>query len=731
MYKLCMAEKPSVAADIAKILGSNKKEKGYFIGDKYIVTWAIGHLVGLAEPETYGYMPHKDIYLTEENKEKAYAELPLIPKVFKWVILPQTKEQFEIIKELIHREDVDEIIDCGDMGPEGHILQWLIRQQAFCKKPVRRFCATSMTEEALLKAMENLRPIEEFEKIIIGEYCKKRADWILGMSMSRCASIKYNARVDVGRVQSPTLYYVVKRYLDIEDFTAVEYYTLEIEYQPGHKAYWVKDKDNLFPQCEKDDQNRILNKHILEEAISTHANKGSIHTKKVKKSINRPQLYDITGLQRDANKRFGYSADKTLTIAQSLYETYKILSYPRTDSCYITSDLQPYMLARMEQIAYMENYHEAASQVLKAGLNVDGNIVNNEKVTDHHALIPTEKIVGFDISKLNKEEMNIFHLILTRFILAFSEKYVFEETIVEIKVDDFIFTDKGCVPLKEGWRRLEKDLLDKKSIEENTLPQIQQKEISINNITIIKKHTEPPKLHTEATLLSAMENAGAAIEGGEILKGKGIGTQATRGAIIKSLFDKKYIKTQTQGRTPYIVPTRAGINVIKILPPELYSPKITSTWENNISKIVSGDMTESEFMREFEIFIYQNIHLIKSSPPKELDFSPEKEIVGVCPWCHAEICKIFHPNKEGKEIISLCCSGKICDFSLHNDNAVFYGRTKRYMTANQMMKLISQGKIKAVCVNKNGRKYDGEFLLKKSEKGYAQIIFQFPEKKNN
>ena len=305
MYKLCMAEKPSVATDIARVFGADKKEKGYFIGNGYIVTWAVGHLVGLAEPEAYGYMPHSSIYENSDNKEKAYAELPLIPKVFKTIVLPKTKEQFEVIKELISRDDVEEIIDCGDMGPEGHILQWLIRKKAFCKKPVRRFCATSMTEEALRKAMENLRPIEEFEKIIIGEYCKKRADWILGMSMSRCASIKYNARIDVGRVQSPTLYYIVKRYLDIKDFISVDYYTLEVEYLSGdkvYKAYWTKDKDNLFPQSAKDDQNRILRRQVLEDVISSHSKKGNVQIKKVKKSVNSPKLYDITGLQRDANK---------------------------------------------------------------------------------------------------------------------------------------------------------------------------------------------------------------------------------------------------------------------------------------------------------------------------------------------------------------------------------------------------------------------------------------------
>lgn len=732
MYKLCTAEKPSVAVEIARVFGAEKKEKGYFIGNGYIVTWAVGHLVGLAEPEAYGFMAQKDIYGSEENKKMAYDELPLIPKVFKKVILPNTVVQYEIVKTLMHREDVIEIIDCGDMGPEGHILQWLIREQAGCVKPVRRLCATSMTEEALRSAMLNLRPIEDFKKIIIGEYCKKRADWILGMSMSRCASIKYSARIDVGRVQSPTLYFIVKRYLDVKDFVPVEYYILEIEYAQGHKAYWRKDTEGIFPENVKDNQNRILVKQVLEDAVSTDpVETGIVHIEKVNKSINRPQLYDITELERDANITFGYPADRTLAIAQSLYEKHKILSYPRTDSRYITSDLEPYMYTRMKQIADIERYKNVASKVIEQGLNIDSRIVDDSKVTDHHALIATERIRDFNFSSLNEEEQNIFHLILTRMILALSPKYIFEETVVQIKAGRFTFTDKGCIPVKLGWKEAEKALLDKEESKENVLPQLlENQNIRIKTMNIVARQTEPPILHTEATLLSAMENAGATIDNGDILKGRGIGTQATRGAIIKSLFEKKYIKNEIKGRTPYLVPTQAGINVIKILPPELYSPKITSTWETNISEIVSGNMTETDFMAEFESFIHRNIAAIKSAPLKKLDFSPEKEIVGECPWCHTAIYKILHPNNEGKEIISLYCSEKTCGFSLNSDNLVFFCRTKRFMTAGQMLKLVSQGKIKAVCVNKNNRKYDGEFLLKKNEKGYAQIVFQFPLKQN-
>ena len=283
-YKLCMAEKPSVARDIASVIGADKKCKGYYEGNGYRVTWAVGHLVGLAEPEEYGFVSKEAMW--RDEKEKAYAELPIIPDNFKLVVLEQTEEQFEIIKELIHRDDTDEIINCGDMGAEGHILQWFIREKAECTKKVRRFCATSMTEEAIRQAMSHLRPEEEFANIIKGEFCKKKADWIMGMSMSRVESLKYKTGINVGRVQSPTLYFVVKRYLEVKNFKVTNYYGIQADLKEGFSVFWNKDTEGIFPPNAKDSEGRVLDGKAVKakaEAIQEkcslsvfHAEKGNI-----------------------------------------------------------------------------------------------------------------------------------------------------------------------------------------------------------------------------------------------------------------------------------------------------------------------------------------------------------------------------------------------------------------------------------------------------------------------
>lgn len=742
-YKLCTAEKPSVAGDIARVVGATKREHGYYIGNGYIVTWAVGHLVGLAEPEEYGYVSKDDMWDREQPQMKiqAMAELPLLPKQFKTIVLEQTKDQFEVMKMLMHRPDVDYIIDCGDMGAEGHILQWLIREKAGCKKPVKRFCATSMTDEAIKEAMTHLRDANEFTNVIVGEFCKKRADWILGVSLSRAASIKYNAKVDVGRVQSPTLFFIVKRFLEVNKFKVTDYYTLTADFAEGFKTFWVKDADGILQPQDRDEENRLINKATAAQIATTVQNGGTgvvsmMETKR--KTTDRPQLYDITELQRDGNRLYGYTADETLKTAQSLYEKHKVLSYPRTDSRYITSDLKPYMAGRVQMIASHSAYAAAANAVSKAGLNIDKKIVDDAKVTDHHALIVTEKIEGFNLAELSEKERNILHLVLVRMIVAFSPKYIYDETAVAVSFQNgMVFTAKGNKPISQGWTLIQKSLMGKLAEEEgeqNTgdeqiFPNIQKGQtVSISSVKVVPKKTTPPKLHTEATLLTAMENAGAKVENGAILKGKGIGTQATRAAIIKSLFDKGYVVEKVSGKTHYLVPTKQGINTIKVIPPELYSPKITADWETTIAKIVAGELSEDDFMRVFETFICAKLEEVKSSTITGVDFSFEREEFCKCPWCGAAVYEAQITNKQGKKVDSYYCGSK-CGFSMTRDNIIFVSRTKKNLTMSQVKKLLTTGSLTVPCVNKNEVKYKGKFTLVKNDKGYAALEFSFVDEK--
>lgn len=738
-YKLCMTEKPSVAADIAKVIGATQKKQGYYEGNGYLVTWAVGHLVGLAEPEAYGYVSQKDMYV--DQKEKAFSELPLMPDAFKLVVIENTKPQFQVIKKLIHREDVDEIINCGDMGAEGHILQWFIRFKAGCDKPVRRFCATSMTEEAIRHAMNHLRAEEEFTNIVKGEYCKKKADWMLGMSMSRAESLKYGANISVGRVQSPTLYFIVKRYLEVLNFKVTNYYTMDASLDENFHVYWKKDTQGAFPTKCKDSENRVLDKMVIDKKIQELLIRGKGRIKEVKeerKKNDRPKLYDITELQRDANKRYGYSASVTLATAQALYETQKVLSYPRTDSRYITEDLKPYMADRIRSIGKFPKYQASADVVLKDGLNIDKKIVDDTKVTDHHALILTEKINGYDFSKLiptaeekkkgvtSESMQHILELVMSRMIISFSKPYRYEQTSITVEFDGaenipFTATGKHC--LDKGWKGIEEQLLgktekeDSEKEEEQTLPKLSQGQVvTIKDLKNVFKKTTPPKLHTEATLLTSMENAGALLKNGAILKGKGIGTQATRAEIIKTLFTRGYCKNETKGKTNYIVPTAMGLNVIQVLPKELYSPKITADWETKIAKIADGKMREEEFLQEFKMFLKQKVSEVKDAE-KKVSFKKEREVKGVCPFCGSPVYSSNKKEGSHTKIMYYCSKEKDadCPFFLTNLNYT-QGFTQKAMTEIQMKKLIAKGEIVLNCKKKDGSgTYKRKFILEKTE----------------
>jgi len=726
-YKLCVAEKPSVARDIAKVVGATVSKNGYLEGNGYIVTWAVGHLVGLAEPDAYGFVPQAQIYT--EKKELAYNELPLIPKDFKLIIIERTRDQFNTIKHLMHRDDVDLVIDCGDMGPEGHILQWFIRKAAGCTKPVMRFCATSLTDEAIRAALGSLRPVSEFDSIIRGQFAKKQADWILGMSLSRAASLKYTAGISVGRVQSPTLYFVVKRFLDIENFKVTDYYTMEADLVEGFKVFW-----NGEP--------KETNKGTVESSVASilRTKTGVVSALEVKKkATDRPQLYDITELQRDANVRFGYTAAVTLAVAQSLYETHKVLSYPRTDSRYITTDLEPYMQGRVEAIRSLAKYSGVATSLLKGGLNIDKKIVDDSKVTDHHAIIPTDRVGGFDMAKLyatpsekaqgvtDEALRNVLSLVLCRFLVAFCKPYIYESTVVAVKFPSgHEFKASGAVPLSMGWKGAQAALLgdepvddspDVGDVSEQMFPGLViGQQVTVLGCKVVAKKTAPPKLHTEATLLTAMENAGASVEGGKILKGRGIGTQATRAEVIKSLFDKEVVEVFKKGKTGYIRPTAKGLGVVQILPKELCSAEITAQWESSIAAISDGASTEDEFMSSFVDFVREKVYEVKASTA-DVSFKKEREVFGVCRWCKGSVYRFV--KKDGKNVVATTyyCAAN-CGFRLNTHDKTFDLWLGRSATDAEAKKFIADGKLRVSLKKKSGTgTYPGEFVFVKREVG--------------
>lgn len=770
-YKLCTAEKPSVATEIARVIGANSRKNGYFEGNGYLVTWAVGHLITLAEPEAYGYLPKSEIF--GDLRDQAYSQLPLLPQNWKFEVIEKVRDQYEIVKELMHRPDVDYIIDCGDMGPEGHILQWLIREKAGCTKPVKRFCATSMTDEAIREAMSNLVDADKFLPVIRGELCKKKADWMLGLSMSRVESLKYNAHITVGRVQSPTLAFVVSRYMEVRNFVVSDYYTLSATLSSGgteFKVFWKKDTDGKLPMNVKDNEGRCKDKDTATAYARRAVGGTAVITKaeKKKRGLNRPQLYDILELQREANRRYGYSAAETLLAAQALYETQKVLTYPRTDSRYITSDIEPYLQDRVNGIATISKYTEAASSLLKAGLNIDKKIVDDSKVTDHHAIIPTSKIHGFDPSAMEPTKAeatkgltgqimrDILDLVLTRVLVSLSTPCVYEQTDICVELPGGLtYTASGKKMLDAGWKNVEENLLGKEAKEtsddedsenaEQLFPNLMKgQSVSVCECHVVPKKTSPPKLHTEDTLLSEMKNAGNRIENGSILKGKGIGTQATRAEIIKGLFDSGTVENEKKGKTNYIKPTEKGMSIIRVLPAELYSPKITADWEMKIAEIVEGKITEQQFLEEFVRFLKAKVEEAKETEIADVSFFKQKEVFAICPWCGSDIFKWQEKSEKGKILrTKYYCTAqkdKTCGLSISSDDKIFRGRTQRSLTAAEAKRLITRGAIEVSnCKRKeNGEPYAGRFILEKKEgtqkktgeaKTYCTLGFEFIKKK--
>ena len=756
-FKLCIAEKRSVGEDIARVIGAtDRSNKGYIEGNGYIVTWAKGHLVGLAEPEEYGYVSQADMYDKDkpEMAKKALAELPLSPQEYKLVVLKDGAEQFNIVKRLMHRADVDLIIDCGDAGPEGHILQWFIREKAECKKPVKRFIATDMTDSAIKNAMANLQPIDKYKMVIAGEYCKHKADWVLGMSVSRAASLTYNASIHAGRVMSPTLYFVVERYLSHERFKPQTFYTLECEFD-GFALRFQRDTENVLPKEYKDESGRIINeafaKRLMSEVNGMTGEITVLQTKKKKQE--RPQLYNTETLAKDCIRIYGYTGSEVAEITEKLYHEYKILTYPRTDSQYITTDLAPHMEQRIKDISVIENgkYSVYANADLSEGLTLDKRIVDDGKVDDHHAIITTGDLPKFDLSKLKDKERNILHLVIVRMLAAFSQPYKYQETSIAVKFPNgLVFTSTVKVPDDLGFKAITDKLIPKQSNddnEENSNNQnVDREKAKVFSSLSVGQQLKPmtvcmntgsttaPPLLTEADLIDLMAHAGDKLgEQGKIMKGKGIGTQATKLETIKKLFEKKYIEYKGKGKVKNIIPTQTGINVIKVLPHMIYSPALTAEWENKIEQIRERSMTEQEFMSDFFTFIKGAVDEVKSMKEKGIDFSNSLCSCPICKKGKVLMTEKTATGKDGKErkYTSFWCSlntEKTCTFGIRNDNPYYRSIFGHNITKAQILKIIEKGSFttktdKGKVTFKLDRIKEGKF------KGYYTIEPDFAKKK--
>ena len=578
-----VAEKPSVGRDIARVIGCRTSGDGCLIGDKYIVTWAVGHLVTLAEPDE----------MDEKYRKWTFSTLPILPDEIPLKVIHGTRSQFSIVKKLINDKETDSLICATDAGREGELIFRYIYEKAGCKKPFRRLWISSMTDEAIKEGFREIRPGQDYDGLYESARCRSKADWLVGMNASRAFTLKYDTLLSIGRVQTPTLAILVKRRKEIENFRPEGFCTLTADFGDYKGVYF----------SEKLDPDTHLKTKEEAEAIAAEV-KGKSGTvtqaETVRKKELPPQLYDLTSLQRDANRLLGFTADKTLKTAQSLYETHKALTYPRTDSRYLPPDMIPRVVQTMKLLP--ENYQKLVPGALPGGkLPVTKRTIDASKVSDHHAILPTAKKA--DVSKFSPDEKNLYDLVARRMLAAFYPACEYDATRVVTAVGEHTFRTNGRVTIVNGWHDvppLENPPKAKKAAkpeeEDGPLPPLKEGDTrDVKGTKVKEDQTKPPAPHTDASLLAAMETAGKDLEDEELvrlMKGSGIGTPATRAAIIERLIKVGY--ASRRGKT--LNATDKGVMLIDVVPGELSSPELTGRWELALHDITDGKQDPERFM---------------------------------------------------------------------------------------------------------------------------------------
>lgn len=636
---LVLTEKPSVAKDIARVLGCKRSGNGCIVGDKYIVTWALGHLVTLADPEAYD----------DKYKNWRMEDLPMLPGRMKLVVIGQTSKQFKAVSSLLSSAEVSDIVIATDAGREGELVARWIIQKANCRKPMRRLWISSQTDKAIKEGFASLKPSSQYDNLYRSAQCRAEADWLVGLNVTRALTCKHNAQLSAGRVQTPTLAMIVRREEDILRFRPKDYFTVKADF--GEYTALYKDGKG---------QARFADAAAAKEvADSVRGKRGVLsEVKKVYRFKAPPAAYDLTELQRDANKKYGYSAKQTLSLMQSLYETHKLLTYPRTDSRYITKDVAATLPERLRAIA-IGPYKDSANAVLRSKPIQTKYIVNDAKVTDHHAIIPTEQYV--DLNKLSREERHIYDLVVRRFIAVLSAPFEYDEVQVKITVGKYNFYTKGQSVKSAGWKALyDSSLADDDDDSEpdlaaQRLPALSQgAAAAVKEVRVCAGKTSPPARYTEATLLTAMENPASQVEDGRLrdaLKtAGGLGTPATRADIIEKLFNSFYI--ERRGRE--IFPTSKGRQLIGIVPPDLKSAELTAKWEQQLSLIAEGKANDRKFIEEMRGYASSLVQAVKSSTAEYKHDNMTRE---PCPQCGKYLLEVN--GKKGKMLV---CQDRDCGY---------------------------------------------------------------------
>ena len=631
--RLVLAEKPSVGRDIARVLNCTKQGNGYLEGKDYIVTWALGHLVTLADPEAY------DVKYKSWNLE----DLPMLPKQFKLVVIPKTSKQFKAVKEQMLRKDVSEIIIATDAGREGELVARWIIEKVGVKKPIKRLWISSVTDKAIQQGFKTLKDGRNYDNLYSSAIARSEADWIVGMNATRALTTKHNAQLSCGRVQTPTLAMIAKREEEIKQFKPKTYYGLTAISQ-GIKWTW---QDGKSKDIKTFNEERIGQLFKSLQGQSAQIEKVA----KTEKKVYAPGLYDLTELQRDANRMFGFSAKETLSIMQKLYEHHKVLTYPRTDSRYISTDIVETLPERLKAVA-IGPYRAVANQLLKGKLVTNKSFVDDKKVSDHHAIIPTEQTAL--LTDLSDKERKIFDLVVKRFLAVLSKPFVYEQTTLTAKIGSETFVAKGKRVLSLGFKEIYSHQ-DEEADDHQNLPLVEAGTIlPILKIIQTSGRTQPPAYFNEATLLSAMENPARFMNGvsSDVVKTLnetgGLGTVATRADIIEKLFNSFMIEKKGQE----IHLTSKGRQLLDLAPADLKSPELTGQWEQKLSDISSGKLKRQSFVNQMREYATTVVQEIKGSDAK---YKHDNLTTTKCPECGKPMLAVN--GKRGKMLV---CQDREC-----------------------------------------------------------------------
>ena len=692
MYKLVVTEKPSVAQSIAKVLGCNVRKDGYLEGGSYLVSWCVGHLVELAEPENYD----------EKYQIWKKEDLPIIPETWEYQVSVATKKQFQILKDLMKRDDVELVINACDAGREGELIFRLVYEKAGCKKRMKRLWISSLEDEAIKKGFDSLLDGVNYDLLYEAALCRERADWIVGINATRFFSTSYGQTLNVGRVMTPTLALTVLREAEIRAFKVEDIYTVQLGTNSGTLA------SRKFKDIEE--AQKLLQACLLKGELTI------TKAEKKQKKETAPALYDLTNLQREANKKLGFTAQQTLDYTQSLYEK-KLVSYPRTDSRYLTEDMAESLPNLIEKTKTVCGLNPTPM------LRIE-QVINGKKVTDHHAIIPTVVVSDANLDELPAGEREVLKLITTRLLEAVSSPCLLLEATLEAEHEGEKFSAKGKQILDPGWRAVRnEEEKEEKEKDFNLHLTGYEKEgeplrIDVGNIKGGK--TTPPKSYTEDTLLSAMERAGAE-ETPDEAERKGLGTPATRAGIIEKLVRIGFLERKGDKKTKYLVPTHKGEALITVIPEYIQSASMTAEWEQKLLEVEKNTYDSEKFMEEIEEMIKHLIETYEIIPDAEVLMHPSYAPIGKCPHCGGDIVE----KSKG-----FFCSNKECKFALWKDNRYFdaIGKKMNRQIAEQLLRG-GRANLKKCKSQRSGKTFDATLLLTTDDQGTAKYALQFEKKK--